>query len=163
MGHSYSSEDLMYMSTDNNNSFYAPYRSSFQYLSSKDINTLKLLYKMIPNITNTPLEEFKTRNLIYPPIILGTSKQINSRKLKEALNYIKKAPDLSGGYVDLAVAYAESNRNNDALKALNAAFFYFVGAAESSSSSFFFLPQFSPNSSFPSELKCNMLAESSIF
>lgn len=121
MGHSYSSEDLMYMSTDNNNSFYAPYRSSFQYLSSKDINTLKLLYKMIPNITNTPLEEFKTRNLIYPPIILGTSKQINSRKLKEALNYIKKAPDLSGGYVDLAVAYAESNRNNDALKALNKA------------------------------------------
>ena len=32
-----------------------------------------------------------------------------------------RSPDLSGGYVDLAVAYAESNRNNDALKALNKA------------------------------------------
>lgn len=121
MGHSYSSEDLMYMSAENSNSFYAPYRSSFQYLSSKDINTIKLLYKMIPNITNTPPEEFKTKNLIYSPIILGTNTQINSRKLKEALNYIKKAPDLSGGYVDLAVAYSELNRTNDALKALNKA------------------------------------------
>ncbi len=47
MGHSYSSDDLMYMASDNNN-FYTPYRSSFQYLSSQDINTIKLLYKLIP-------------------------------------------------------------------------------------------------------------------
>ena len=53
MGHSYSSEDLMYMATDNDSNFYAPYRSSFQYLSSKDINTIKLLYKMFPDISNT--------------------------------------------------------------------------------------------------------------
>lgn len=121
MGHSYSSEDLMYMSTENSNNYYAPYRSSFQYLSSKDLNTLNLLYKMIPSITNTPLEKFNTKGLIYAPIILGTNTQISSRKLKEAQNYIKKAPDLSGGYVDLAVAYAELDRTNDAIKALNKA------------------------------------------
>lgn len=121
MGHSYSSEDLMYMSTDNSNSYYAPYRSSFQYLSAKDINTIALLYKIIPSITNTHPEKFDTKGLIYAPIILGTNSQISSRKLKEAQNYIKKAPDLSGGYIDLAVAYAELDKTNDAIQALNKA------------------------------------------
>ena len=55
MGHSYSSEDLMYMSKEGNN-FYSPYRSSFQYLSSKDINTIKLLYKLIPITYVIPLK-----------------------------------------------------------------------------------------------------------
>lgn len=121
MGHSYSSEDLMYMTSDNDNSFYAPYRSSFQYLSSKDINTIKLLYKLIPNITNTPLEEFNKKGLIYAPVILGTSSQISTRKLKEAQNYIKNAPNLAGGYIDLAIAYTELNKNREALKALEKA------------------------------------------
>ena len=52
MGHSYSSDDLMYMATEGSN-FYTPYRSSFQYLSSQDINTIKLLYKLVPAITNS--------------------------------------------------------------------------------------------------------------
>lgn len=120
MGHSYSCEDLMYMATDNG-SYYAPYRSSFQYISTKDINTLKLLYKMLPEITNTPQEQINTKGLIYSPIILGTNEQISNRKLKEAQNYIRKAPEVSGGYVDLAVAYAELNHTNKAIKALNKA------------------------------------------
>ena len=121
MGHSYSSEDLMYMSAENNNSFYAPYRSSFQYLSSKDINTIKLLYKLIPTVTNTPLDKFDISGLVYAPIILGTSEQISSRKIKEAQNYIKKAPDLAGGYIDLGIAYAELNKTGEAIKAMKKA------------------------------------------
>ena len=122
MGHSYSSEDLMYMTSENGNSFYAPYRSSFQYLSSKDVNTVKLLYKLIPTITNTPLNEFNKKGLIYAPVVLGTSKQISSRKVKEALNYIKNAPDIAGGYVDLGIAYAELNKKKEALKAMDKAY-----------------------------------------
>lgn len=119
MGHSYSSEDLMYMSSDNS-SFYTPYRSSFQYLSSQDINTIKLLYKLIPTITNS--EKINTKGLVYAPIILGTSKDISSRKLKEAQNYVKQAPDMSGGYVDMGIAYAELNKTNDAIKAMQKAY-----------------------------------------
>ncbi len=48
MGHSYSSADLMYMG----GKFYTPNKTSFLYLSAKDINTIKLLYKLIPDITN---------------------------------------------------------------------------------------------------------------
>jgi tetratricopeptide (TPR) repeat protein len=117
MGHSYSSEDLMFMASDN--SFYKPYRSSFQYISSKDINTIKLLYKLIPTITNT--ENLSTKGLIYAPIVLGTSKDISLRKLREAQNYIKQAPNLSNGYIDLAIALSELDRHKEAIKALNKA------------------------------------------
>ena len=116
MGHSYSSEDLMYMAAENSKSIYASYRSSFQYLSSKDINTIKLLYKLVPDITNT--EKINTKGLIYPPIILGTSEEVANRKIKEAQNYIKNAPDLAGGYIDLGIAYAQVNKINDAIKSM---------------------------------------------
>lgn len=118
MGHSYSTGDLMYMSSSENNNYYSPYRSSFQYLSSKDLNTIKLLYKLLPTVTNTPLDELNTKGLIYAPIILGTPEQISTRKLKEAQNYVKKAPNLTGGYIDLAIAYSELNKYKEAQKAL---------------------------------------------
>ena len=121
MGHSYSSEDLMYMATEGDNNFYSPYRSSFQYLSSKDINTVKLLYKLYPTITNTPLNQISTKGQIYAPIVLGTSNQISLRKLKEAQNYVKNAPDIAGGYIDMGIAYAELNRYKDATKSLQKA------------------------------------------
>lgn len=118
MGHSYSSDDLMYMATEGSN-FYTPYRSSFQYLSSQDINTIKLLYKLVPAITNS--EKVNTKGLVYAPIVLGTSKEISLRKLKDAQNYVKSAPDIPSGYVDLGVAYAELNKTHEAVKALQKA------------------------------------------
>lgn len=122
MGHSYSTDDLMYMATDNSNNFYTPYRSSFQYLSSKDINTVKLLYLLLPQITNTPKKDFNTKGLIYAPVILGTSAEISSRKIEEAKNYIKNAPDLANGYIDLGIAYAELNKAGEAVKAMKKAY-----------------------------------------
>ncbi len=121
MGHSYSAEDLMYMSTNSNN-FYTPYRSSFQYLSSQDINTIKLLYKLVPDITNTPINKLDKKGLIYAPIVIGTSEEVSSRKVAEAKNYIKNAPELAGGYIDLGIAYAELNRNKEAVKSLEKAY-----------------------------------------
>ena len=120
MGHSYNSEDLMYMEQNNNSNIYSQHKSSFQYLSSKDINTIKLLYKLSPDITNNL--HVNTKGLIYPPIILGSSKDIANRKLKEAEHYVKKAPNMPNGYVDLALAYAELNRKNDAIKAMHKAY-----------------------------------------
>lgn len=119
MGHSYNSGDLMYMAADNNK-FYSQYRSSFQYLSSKDINTIKLLYKLTPNITNS--NKINTKGLIYAPIVLGTSKEISMRKLKEAKNYVKNAPKLPGGYIDLGIAYSELNKYSQAIKAMQKAY-----------------------------------------
>ena len=118
MGHSYSSDDLMYMASENN--IYMSYRSAFQYLSSKDINTIKLLYKLIPDVTNS--ENINTKDLVYAPIVLGSSKEISKRKLKEAQNYIKNAPNLAGGYIDLGIAYSELGKDKDAIKAMQKAY-----------------------------------------
>ena len=121
MGHSYSTEDLMYMATDNSSGFFAPYRRSFQYLSQQDLNTVRLLYKLIPNICNTPIDKLDIKGKIYAPIILGTSEEISSRKIKEAKNYIKNAPNLPEGYIDLGIAYAELNKYGDAKRAMKKA------------------------------------------
>lgn len=119
MGHSYNSEDLMYMSAENDD-IYSQYKSSFQYLTDNDINTIKLLYKLIPDITDN--ENISTDNLIYAPIILGSDEEISNRKLKEAKNYIKNAPDLAGGYIDLGIAYSELGKTNEAINAMHKAY-----------------------------------------
>lgn len=119
MGHSYSSDDLMYIDSSGSKNFYAPHRSSFQYLSSNDINTIRLLYKLLPDIINS--ETFDRKSLIYPPVVLGIEDEIFTRKVKEAKNYIKQAPDISGGYVDLAIAYSSLGKKREALNAINKA------------------------------------------
>ena len=120
MGHSYSSDDLMYMSSTPETN-YTRYRSAFHYLSPDDINTIILLYKMIPDITNVPMSKLKKEGLIYAPIVLGNARQISSRKIKEAENYIESAPDIPNGYIDLAVAYADQENYPKAIAALREA------------------------------------------
>lgn len=122
MGHSYSTDDLMYMSNqEQQNNIYTRFRSSFQYISSKDVNTITLLYNLAPEITNVPVSRISKDKLIYPPIILGTIEDMNKNKLKEAENYIKKAPELPGGYIDLAIVYAELGKKSKAIENLQKA------------------------------------------
>ena len=122
MGHSYSTDDLMYMSSrETQDKIFTRFRSSFQYISAKDLNTIRLLYNLEPDITNTSLNEINSEGLIYPPIVLGSSEEIGSQKLKEAENYIKNAPDLPGGYIDLAVAYAQLGKLRKATENLGTA------------------------------------------
>lgn len=123
MGHSYSTEDLMYMSNEEQqqNNIYMRFRSSFQYISAKDINTVTLLYNLAPDITNTAISKINTEKLIYPPIILGSLEERQMDKLKEAQNYIKKAPQLPIGYIDLGIAYAELGKRQKSIEALSKA------------------------------------------
>jgi predicted Zn-dependent protease len=112
MGHSYGKDDIMYMSSDGR-SLYSKHRSDFQSLSERDVNTIRLLYKL-----DTPAAS----GSIYPPVVLGTGEQINERKIEEALHYIEQAPNMASGYVDLGSAYAQNRKYDDALKAFNKAY-----------------------------------------
>lgn len=120
MGHSYSSDDLMYMSSQPEMNF-TRYRRNFQYISKDDLNTINLLYKLIPDISNVPMAKFQKDGLIYAPIVLGNEKDIGRRKIKEAESYILSAPDLPGGYIDLAVAYADMEKYSQAIETLRKA------------------------------------------
>ena len=124
MGHSYSTNDLMYMGNQvgETNPLVIKYRSEFQYISYQDVNTIRLLYNMVPDITNTSLSDADISKLIYPPIVLGSSTTIAKRKLREAQVYVKRAPNLAGGYVDLGIAYGELGDTKRAVDAFTIAF-----------------------------------------
>lgn len=121
MGHSDSQDDLMYMQSNSSQGNADQFRSDFQMISAADINTLNLLYKLIPDITNTPMGEYDSKNQIFAPIVMGSSEQINSKKLTEAQNYINSAPNIPNGYIDLASAYSEQKDYDKAVSALNRA------------------------------------------
>lgn len=121
MGHSYDKEDVMYMESDGGEDIFSAFKSDFQALSYKDLNTINLLYRLIPDITNTHLGEFDSSGQFFAPIVMGNEKEITSRKLLEAQNYIKAAPNLPNGYLDLSAAYSEQKQYNEAVDALNQA------------------------------------------
>lgn len=124
MGHSYSTNDLMYMGNQvgATNPLLIKYRSDFQYISYQDINTIRLLYNLVPDITNVPVDEKSLDKLIYPPIVLGNSTTIAKRKLKEAKEYVLQAPDLPNGYIELGIAYEGLDKVNKAAEAFTTAF-----------------------------------------
>ena len=118
MGHSYSTDDLMYLQTQGNDIF-TPYREDFHYLSGNDVNTLKLLYMLEPTITDKPYTSKK--GLIYTPVILGSREEIAQKKVEEAKDYINSSPDIAVGYINLAGAYADLKEYKKALDALQSA------------------------------------------
>ncbi len=120
MGHSYNKKDLMYMETQQDSHF-TKLRGDFRLIPPTDLNTLSLLYKLIPDITNTPLDKFNTSHQFFAPIIMGDNEQINSRKMLEAQNYINSAPEIPNGYIDLSASYLEIKQYNKAIDSLNKA------------------------------------------
>ncbi len=115
MGHSYSTSDLMYMQ-NKEKSIFTRYRDDFHYLSGSDVNTIKLLYMIKPDITNKS-EPAK----IYAPILLGTREKIMSQKIEEAQDYIKSNPNISAGYINLASEYATAQIYDKAIENLKIA------------------------------------------
>ena len=56
-------------------------------LTNADINTIKLLYKIKPDITNSN----ENTGEYLPEVILGSDEEINRAKLEEAKRYIQNA------------------------------------------------------------------------
>lgn len=123
MGHSENKNNLMFMEENLNekNSNFDLLRSDFQAISPADLNTLTLLYELVPDITNTPQDKFDTSRQFFASIVMGGEEVINSQKILEAKNYIKAAPNLPNGYIDLASAYSESKQFSKAIENLNKA------------------------------------------
>ena len=110
MGHSYDRENIMYLSKDS----VSVLNDTRETLTKADINTVDLLYKIKPDITNTG----KPQGEYIPYLVLGNRDDVNQAKTKEARNYISKAPTLPIGYIDLAESYAAKKEYAKAIKAL---------------------------------------------
>ena len=106
-GHSYHPDDVMYpVSNDaewaENSRTLIIDRKEF---SSRDRNTIKLLYQIIPDITNKRYNSKAHPNMYYPIAVLGTQQEIGERKLAESARYIKEVSSSFIAQMALAESY----------------------------------------------------------
>ena len=113
MGHSNEPNNIMYLAKDSK-TVSSDLRET---LTQGDINTIKLLYKIKPDISNSD----KNNSLYTPFLVLGSDEEINISKTREAKTYIQKAPELAIGYVDMAENYVASKEYAKAIKNLEKA------------------------------------------
>ena len=113
MGHSTDKNNIMYMTKDT----IASSEDSRDSLTEGDINTIKLLYKIKPDITNSNdiVAEYRSE------FVLGSTEEINRAKITEAKNYIKNAPSIVTGYIDLAETFSANKEYSKAIKTLEQA------------------------------------------
>lgn len=113
MGHSNNKDNIMYLTKDS----ISLANDARENLLEADINTVKLLYKIKPQISNVD-----NVNAEYiSSLVLGNEVDVNKEKLKEAKTYIRKAPNLPAGYIDLAEGFVINRDYIKAIKALKKA------------------------------------------
>ena len=110
MGHSYDRDNIMYLTKDS----ISVLNDARETLTPADINTIELLYKIKPDITNSVAADGE----YIPYLVLGGKEDVNEAKTKEAKNYIRKAPSLPIGYIDLAESFAAKKEFAKAIRAL---------------------------------------------
>jgi tetratricopeptide (TPR) repeat protein len=117
MGHSDNEYSIMYPQKID---FKNPLNFPEQELKTIDINTLVLLYRLEPTITNT--KDLKSETFYYPPLILGNDNVRILKKLEEIKEYIKQYPTLPAGYINIASVYADLGKFDLALNELDKAY-----------------------------------------
>lgn len=114
MGHSDSPADIMYAKADTHNYDYM--FSSTHNITNRDLNTLVLLYRLEPTITDT--KQNKYESLYYAPLVIGKEDVVLQKKLDEYSKYIKTYPHLATGYINIASVYVDMGDYDSALNNL---------------------------------------------
>lgn len=117
-GHSDNPNDVMYGNNNRVNEF-ALLGDSINYISKRDLNTMALLYRLAPTITNS--KGWYYENLYYPPLILGNEEEILKIKLEELQQYVEQYPNYCGGYINIATVYYSMGNNKMAQESLDTA------------------------------------------
>ena len=114
MGHSNDEGNVLYISKNS----YDILNDNRDKPSEADINSIKLLYDIKPEITNSQEDSGSS---YMPFLVFGENEDINNAKLREAKYYIRHAPDLPNGYIDLAEIYMLEKQYSKAIKTLETA------------------------------------------
>lgn len=123
MGHSDNPSDIMYSLKEDDIGFYNYYTFGNHTLSLRDLQTLVLLYRIKPTITNTNLSDNAQidEKLYFSPLIIGNNDVILRKKLNEYRSYIAQYPHLAAGYINISSVYSDMGDFKSALSALDAA------------------------------------------
>ena len=100
-GHSSDTKDVMYYTGDIINK-----GTTLKNISNKDINTLALLYKMIPDVIDKPLPESAYANLLYHTILTSYPNVNYEAEIKRLMAELKNDRQNIIIWVDLALNYA---------------------------------------------------------
>ncbi len=119
-GHSDNPADVMYAGNHKVTGVFDAYSDERFNLSKRDLNTVTLLYRIAPTITNT--RGWYYENLYYAPLILGNDDEVLKKKLDEYQNYIDKYPNYCSGYINIATVYSSMGNHKKAQESLDKAF-----------------------------------------
>ncbi|MBQ8886325.1 MAG: matrixin family metalloprotease [Candidatus Gastranaerophilales bacterium] len=100
-GHSADSRDVMHHTGD----MVTP-ETRVKQISDRDINTLNLLYKMVPNVIDTPLPESAYANLLYHDILTMYPSTNYEAEINRLMKELEKDRKNIIVWVDLAINYA---------------------------------------------------------
>ena len=99
-GHSADENDIMYYTFDN---MRVP--AEKRYLTNRDINTVLLLYKMIPDVIDTPISESEYNKLFYHDVITSYPGEDFELETQRLLQQLKTDGNDVVAWVDLAINY----------------------------------------------------------
>ena len=100
-GHSAYEDDVMYYTGDNITD-----ETGMKNITDRDLNTLRLLYRMVPDVIDTPIPASEYNNLLYHYVITsypGENFEMETRRLLNQLQNDRKNVII---WVDLAINYA---------------------------------------------------------
>ena len=114
MGHSNNPRDLMFAQKDNGSRYFNSLPTPN--FTRNDLNTLVLLYRIKPTISNN--QNLQSETFYYAPILIGEDNERIKNKIIENQNYIKNYPTIAGGYINLASSYADFGDFQSAINTL---------------------------------------------
>jgi len=112
-GHSADSNDIMFYTGD-----YIDDKTVKKDISTRDLNTFRLLYKMIPDVIDVPINPSEYNNLFYHEIITTYPGENFELEIKRLLSELENDRQNIIVMVDLAINYAYKKyyaRSNDIL------------------------------------------------
>lgn len=117
-GHSKNRNDIMYYSASEEFGFTG---TDEKEISPDDVNTLRLLYFMSPDITNKNISTEEEQYYLFAPIVINKFEDNNNYYIQKCLTNTIKTPDDINVWVELADAYSTSKNYDKSIEVLNKA------------------------------------------
>ncbi len=99
-GHSANYNDTMYFERDTINP-----QTEYQGISTRDVNTLKALYNMIPDVVDVPLSPAEMKNMYFHNILTYYPGENFELDIQKTLSQIKNSQESVVLWVNLAIEY----------------------------------------------------------
>lgn len=114
-GHSTNKSSIMYYSADKQ------YGYTSKNIAPLDTNTLRLLYRLSPTITNQAISQANKDRQIYSPILISSLQNNNNFAIKKSIEFLDKDPHDANRWIELAAAYGENKQYEESIKTLKRA------------------------------------------